>query len=220
MFQTICKLMLIVPLLFAGALLTVHGQRAHDDVRQFLAPTPACAMPCWQGIQPGVTTIDQANALLSANPWIDTVQVVDQPPATYLYWKWSARKPEFAGDPHLLIPPLMWGEGGVIQLIFIPTGLAYGEVSLLLGAPLHGSFQVSRYANSVAFAALPNTRHVATYFGGQVNFDIQVSCPINLDRFWNAPVTITYVSTDLTNTMTSKLNYTLADWLYRQPCNL
>src|SRR5436305_9620486 len=105
MFQTICKLMLIVPLLFAGALLTVHGQRAHDDVRQFLAPTPACAMPCWQGIQPGVTTIDQANALLSANPWIDTVQVVDQPPATYLYWKWSARKPEFAGDPHLLIPP-------------------------------------------------------------------------------------------------------------------
>jgi hypothetical protein len=217
MFQAICKLMLIVPLLFAGALLAVHAQPVHDDVRQFLAQAQACAIPCWQGIQPGVTTTDQANDLLSANPWIAAVQVIDHPPSTYLYWQWSDQKPAFAGDPHLLIPPLMWAEHGVIQMIYIPTALSYGDVSLLLGAPMLGSFEMDSFPNSVALANRPSARHVAAYFGGQVNFDVQVICPISLDRFWSAPVTITYVSTTLTRLQPRHRNDDLPHWLYGQP---
>jgi len=219
MFQAICKLMLIVPLLFAGALLGVRAQPSGNAVRQFLAPDAACAMPCWQGIQPGISTVDQANALLDANAWVRAVQVINQPPSTYLYWQWSDQKPAFAGDPQRAIPPVMWADHGIIQMIYIPTGLSYGDVSLLLGVPMPGSFEIGRFANSVALANRTTARHVAGYFGGQVNFDVQVNCPINLDRFWNAPVTITFISGDLTRLQPRHGNDDLPHWLYGQPCN-
>jgi len=223
MFQPICKLMLIVPLVFAGALLAVraallHALPASDDVRRFLLPAPDCAMPCWQGIQPGVTTVDQASALLGANPWIEGLQIVERPPSTYLYWNWSNQKPAFVGDPRALIPPEIWAQNDTIQLIFIPTALAYGQVSLVLGRPHRGSFGVSTSLNSGVLDHRPNTHHLAAYFNGAVNVDTRIFCPVNLDLFWNAPVNVAYVGNLLMDSQ-SIFNYDLPRWLYGSPCN-
>jgi hypothetical protein len=219
MFQAIFKLMLIFPLLFAGMLMVVRAQPVSDKVRGFLLPAQGCAMPCWQGIQPGVTSLDQANALLSTNPWIRNLQIVERPPSTYLYWQWSAQTPAFVGDPHALIPPEMWGQDGIIQLIFIPTSLAYGEVSLLLGAPHQGLFNVSVYPNALTLASHPNTHHLAVYFDGAVSFDTRIICPINLDLFWHAPVSVAYIG-DLLVRSQAIFKYDLVRWLYGRPCNV
>ena len=218
MFQPIIKLMLLVPLLFSGALLVLRAQPIKDEVRRFLLPKESCAMPCWQGIQPGVTRIEQASHLLSSNPWVKHVQIVERPPSTYVYWDWSDQKPGFAGDPHALIPPEMWGQDGIIQLIYIPTSLSYGDVSLLLGTPGRGSFAVSHDLNSVIVTSRPNTRHLAVYFDGTVSFGTRVVCPVNLDLFWNAPVSIAYIG-DLLVRNQSIFQYDLAQWLYGQPCH-
>ncbi|MEO8393954.1 MAG: hypothetical protein ABI700_13265 [Chloroflexota bacterium] len=221
MFQPICRLMLLILLLFAGALIGLraalfHAPPANDEAGRFVLSD--CAMPCWQGIQPGVTRIDDAILLLNSNPWVKGLQIVERPPSTYLYWDWSAVKPRFAGDPHALIPPEMWGQNGVIQLIFIPTSLAYGEVSLLLGAPNRGLFAVSSTPNPLTLATHPNTQHLAVYFGGSVSFGTRLVCPVNLDLFWNAPVSIAYIDDALVRSQ-SIFDYDLAHWLYSQPCN-
>jgi hypothetical protein len=221
MIRPLLRLTLPLIVLFIGALTMIHAQPAEGDVRTFLQPAEGCTMPCWLGIQPGVTTLDQALAILSAHPWLEQVQLIERPPYTYIYWEWSAHKPDFMGAPRVFLPSVMWAKGGIIQLIFIPTDLPYGEVSLLFGAPMRGSSIVNGYPNSVALANRPITRRVISYFDGQVSFAIQVRCPINLHQFWNAPVTITYSSPSLTTrTQPGTVNNNLARWLYARSCIL
>jgi hypothetical protein len=154
---------------------------------------------------------------MSANRWITDLQIIERPPSTYLDWQWSAQKPRLAGDPRLLIPPEMWGQNGTIQLIYLPTGLTYGEVSLLLGRPSHGAFAVSS-SDPLTLSTRPNTRHLAVYFNGSVSFDMRLICPVNLDLFWSAPVSVAYISDTLVQSQTI-FSYDLARWLYGQPCN-
>src|SRR4051794_14630074 len=56
--------------LFAGLMGLVHGQAEKDLAwGGFLVPPKGCPMPCWQGIRPGVTTGEEAIAILQAHPW-------------------------------------------------------------------------------------------------------------------------------------------------------
>ena len=218
MIRLLLRLTLPLIALFIGALTVIHAQTVQGDVRHFLLPAQGCAMPCWQGIQPGVTTLAQARANLDGNPWVEHVRVIERAPYTYLYWDWSARKPAFVGASGAFLPPIMWSQDGIIQLIFIPTALSYGEVSLLLGMPDRGSSQAS-YPKSLGLVNLPNTHHIAAYFGGKVSFDMQMVCPVNLERFWNAPVTITYSSPSLKQALPVTLNDDLAHWNYGRSCS-
>ena len=221
MIRPLLRLTLPLVALFIGVLIVIQAQPAEGDVRDFLLPTEGCMMPCWLGIQPGVTTLEQALTILKTHRWFGQIEQIEHAPYTYIYWEWSAQKPDFMGMARVFLPSVMWAKDGIIQLIFIPTGLPYGEVSLLFGAPMRGLSVTSGYPNSVALANRPVTRRVVNYFDGQVSFEIQVRCPINLYQFWNAPVTITYSSPSLTRPQPATVNNNLIRWLYgRRSCSL
>jgi hypothetical protein len=205
-------------LTFVLALAASQAQQRDDDVRTFLLPPEGCEAPCWQGIRPGVTTLDEAVALLEANPWVERVIVDTDSPFTFIYLDWNDQAPIFARNVSPRLPLYMWVRRGFVQLIVVPTLIPYGDVWSLLGAPATGTFAVSGYRTSMTLGARPNTRHTAIYYDGRVVVDTRVYCPVNPTLFWEAPVTISY-SSDLTEPLIADKRYDLVDWLFSPPCN-
>src|SRR5262249_36733781 len=64
--------LILLPLvIFTAALLLAHTQPLDDhELRELLLPE-GCPAPCFMGIRPGVTTEDDAIAIIKASKWID-----------------------------------------------------------------------------------------------------------------------------------------------------
>ncbi len=116
--------------------------RPDQHTAAFFAPPADCALPCWQGITPGATTIDEAVALLEANTWVEGITRTDSPPSTALVnWTWSSDYPYGSGSTEP--PPTLIGRGGVVWQVYLPTNLRFGDVWALLGAPDGGTVETS-----------------------------------------------------------------------------
>src|SRR5690349_20269941 len=86
--------------LITVALLLIHAQPYDDhDLREILLPE-GCPAPCFMGIRPGVTTADEAAAILKSSKWIG--KLVDAGGYSLelrdLSWDWSDRKPTWIED--------------------------------------------------------------------------------------------------------------------------
>ncbi|MEP6988427.1 MAG: hypothetical protein ABI970_22685 [Chloroflexota bacterium] len=122
------RLTLFLLLIFTAALLLIHAQPYNDhELRAVLLPE-GCPAPCFMGIRPGVTTVDEAMKLLAANGWVD--QINNQ--SSYISWKWRDQKP----------PWISQNEQGEIRLtdqrvstITIYTDLPLGNTRLAFGLP-------------------------------------------------------------------------------------
>jgi hypothetical protein len=65
---------ILLTLLFAACIGIIRAQPYdNSDLSAFLTPPEGCPMPCFMGIRPGVTTVEEAIAILEAHEWIDTV---------------------------------------------------------------------------------------------------------------------------------------------------
>jgi hypothetical protein len=210
------RLLLLLGVVSLVLLLASVGLRAlRDDanVQAFLLPPEGCAEPCWQGIQPGVTTAEQAIAILEAHPWVNRVISGRGAPSPRIYWQWNEQAPDFANDGMTGVPTsYLYVQDGIIRYIRLSTRLPYGEVRSLLGAPGNGTFVVGNPNSESAVY-----KHTAGYFGGLLVFDTEVSCPVNPSVFWNAPVVITY-SDGSYPSLLSMPAYDLDQWAYQPPC--
>src|SRR5579871_5051602 len=100
--RLIARLSLLLLIMAAALLILIRAQR-YDGARVsqfFNACTP---MPCWQGIRPGDTSINEALSILRAHPWVQTISEVYASPyegdtrTVLIYWTWSSGYP-FAGS--------------------------------------------------------------------------------------------------------------------------
>ncbi len=108
----------------------------------FFTATTDCTLPCWQGITPGETSVDEAIALLAANSWVEGMTRANASPSTVLInWTWSSDYPY--GSRSAEPPPTLIGRSGVVWQIYLPTDLRFGDVWALLGAPDGGTVQTS-----------------------------------------------------------------------------
>ncbi len=220
MLQPFRKLVLLLALLTVGGalalVLAVGALRANGDdadLRAFLVPPEGCAIPCWQGIQPGVTTQAQAIAILEVHPWVKRVSAGQPASSTRIYWQWNDDTPDFANDRAVGVPTSYLAvQDGIIRYIRLSTHLSYGAVRSLLGVPGSGTFIISN-PNS----AKSVYKHTAGYFGGLLVFDTEVACPVSLSAFWNAPVIMTYSDGSYPSLLTMPA-YHLSEWVYQAPC--
>lgn len=187
-----------------------RAQPEDADLRAFLLPPDGCAMPCWAGIQPGVTTAEEAMAILRAHPWVRPEMVFETP--AQIVWAWDHQNPNAAKYLSLNNRSYIAIRNGTVRYIRIMTTIPYGDVHMLLGAPDSGVFSVL-YPNSTN----SNYLHSAGYFGGSVVYDSDISCPVTPFQFWNAPVRITYSDGNY-QTLSSMPDYNLMPGLYRKSC--
>ncbi len=86
------RLIMIPIALFTLVLILIHAQPYDDhELRELLLPE-GCPAPCFMGIRPGVTTMDEAVKLLNASSWIKQITFRS---STYISWNWSTQSPNW-----------------------------------------------------------------------------------------------------------------------------
>lgn len=124
----------LFPVVFlAAALLLIHSKPYDDhEIRELLQPI-GCPAPCFMGIRPGVTTMDEVVKITQANEWVD---VVDRHVLDKVYGlitlTWNDQKPNWIKKNQ---PTEIFLKNKLVTMITIYTNIPIGEVMLTLGLP-------------------------------------------------------------------------------------
>jgi hypothetical protein len=161
----------------------------YDDTTldPLLTPPAGCAMPCFIGVQPGVTTWDDSIGILESNQWVEGVYTA----ANTIDWLWNGRQPAiFDTSSQFFQGRVEFGnidDSHRITTIAIKSTLTFGDLWLVLGRP----DRVTLYAPN---AAPPS---MAIYYAALYErYDLYVFnllvCPIRRDDFWNKTVYVAF----------------------------
>lgn len=133
------KLALLVALFMAIPIALIRLQPYDDsELRAFLNPPEGCSAPCFMGIRPRVTSIDEAVRLLEAHSWAQSVTVdyiyLDATTRypVQVYWEWSGQQPSLINDAG---NRALWLFSRDVVSIDVDTRIAMGELILALGKP-------------------------------------------------------------------------------------
>lgn len=141
--------------------------------RALLLPPAGCSdLPCWQGMRPGVTTLDEAVRFFEQRPGTHYfIQTSSQTAVKLdvLYWRDADNR--FSGSLH-------FADDTLAEMTL--NGLQLYEVWLALGEPDGGQVITEIvYVDSQHFISLP-TAHVGYYRANHFRLNILSSC----DWFW------------------------------------
>ncbi|MAS36694.1 MAG: hypothetical protein CL610_22005 [Anaerolineaceae bacterium] len=139
--RILLRLVACLTALWTLPILLIRGHPYHDDnVRAFLTVPDNCAVPCFMGIRPGITTVDEAIAILDEHAWVANVTVDLYANARYLppnlegvvTWDWSGLQPPEIDTLH---PVRLRIVGSKVAYVFVPSHLTFGQLLLTLGPP-------------------------------------------------------------------------------------
>jgi hypothetical protein len=175
MVSVLLKLTLILVAVGSALVSAVHQPQGEDvGLRRLLLPAPGCASGCWNGIEIGVTTREEATRILETSPW---VAEVFQTPLT-VTWRWNGEQPpEINGERDGL---MQIGNNRVRQ-IRIQTLIPFGDVWLLLDRPDNTQL-VMTLTRSSAY-------QIASYDEG-IRAISTIGCSVTPTVFWSTPITL------------------------------
>ena len=144
MIRYLTRWTVLLTLLFLLPVALIRAQPYDDsDLRAFLEPPEGCPAPCFMGIRPGVTTADEAIAILENHAWVEFVwkeyndaltDALGGGPSLPVLasWKWNATSPQWVNRS---ITGLLDFEQGRVDRIVVITRMSLGELLLVLGRP-------------------------------------------------------------------------------------
>ncbi len=170
-------------LFLVGAALFLIRTQPYDEHENRQPFTQAgCASSCFAGIQPGITTVDEAVKYLEASGWtrdIDNRTINNV--SGFISWKWSDQKPAWInGDRDGKI----WAAQKQVLQILIYGDLQLGAVRLALGLP-----------DQEVIDANEDRKHVMTLYTAayaQRGLMIQSWQPCHVLEPYRHPVILTY----------------------------
>jgi hypothetical protein len=171
-------------LLTALLILPVVGIRArpYDDseLRRVFAPLTGCVAPCFLGIQPGVTTVDEAIGILEDHVWVGEIDTAtSQLDNGMIVFRWTDSTPKIL-DRHTYALLNVWDE--TIRYMVVPTTVPTGYLVILEGTPTDTTL-IPTY-NRPAVSARNFERSLVIY--------ARPSCPFTRDSFWDSPGTMIF----------------------------
>ncbi len=154
-----------------GLLVSILRAGAADDeaLRTFLLPAATCPAPSWQGIRPGASHADEAQALLIANPWITSVNRTP----THISWRWSGAQPAYIDAD---AQGILYLANERVATIVVGLTAQYGDIWALFGAP-PSAIMVRPASRSTAY-------QIVNYPALGVELVSSLSCPVRPDIFW------------------------------------
>lgn len=159
----------------------IRAQQYDDQrLRDLLeAPDMPCPAPCLMGIQPGVTTREDALVRLQAHRWVGDVLVDD----TQIAWRWSGQQPE-ALTPRLrgFLFRRSNARPDVEMMVLGVDGITFADVAALLGAPDEGFPGVNAYLDGTELNLIYD------YPDGLLQFRGMLECPQHFLSLWRMPV--------------------------------
>lgn len=183
MIRFLLKVTAVLTILFAVCIALIRTQPYDDtQLRAFFAPPGNCPRPCFMGIRPGITTVEEAMAILEVHEWIAGVnryEATDGRGVTALTAAWSGVQPGFIdADEELWLGV----EDNIVQRLIVPTRIPLAHIRLLFGVPQYGSLGENRGPLS----SPPAAGYFAAYFDTNSFFAASAACPI--ESVWELPV--------------------------------
>jgi hypothetical protein len=180
MLRFLLNLSLLSSTLFALAIGVIRAQPYDDGgLRGFLFNSPGCETipddePCFIGIRPGVTTADEAVAILEAHEWVGIVNDF----GGVINWRWSGRQPFLIDDADM--GTLFVGNGNIQRVEIGYTFIKLGDLSILLGIPK--SVMTSTFGSRLDF--------YVEYIENGLIANVMLSCPSHQLYFWLSAVNV------------------------------
>ena len=176
----------MIVLLLVLAVGVIRAQPYHDAGLKDLL-NGACAPPCWQGIYPGVTTDEEALAIMQEFDLALNVGSRFERRTGQVFWRWSADTATYLdlSSPHL---PYVWLRNNVVSHIFLPGFYAYVDTFLALGSPEKVYIFTDptfRSGYAIYVAAYPGDFYVTSL----------LLCEAKARDLWQAPTNI-YIGTE------------------------
>jgi hypothetical protein len=156
-------------------------------VRAFLLASDGCPTNddfslCFMGIQPGITTGDQALALLQAHPWVSEVTTIHSLSSDQdtLVWGWSAAAPSYIDRRTSGLVTIL-RQNELVYSIALTTTVPFGDFRLALHPP-----RQSVFADASFSANIYQVETYATFFRARR----MLPCPVPVEAFWKQPMAI------------------------------
>jgi hypothetical protein len=174
-------------ILAASAILTmgigiIHALPYDSGELDALLRPDTCAMPCWAGIRPGQSRVEELSRMLQENRWAADLKFnySMQIDTGLLIWRW-------VNPPSALIERrrvgTAWIEKNIVQWIGIPTTLSFGDVWLFFDHPQMGATQLTSLIP-------PRINHYASYYQSAIQIRSTVFCPVRVQAFWESRVDV------------------------------
>jgi hypothetical protein len=142
-------------------------------VGSFFAAATDCPAPCFMGIRLGVTTTDEALAILEADSSAGAVAL----DADRITWAW-ADDPDTPFDTAGDTPSIRVSNGRVVELD-VPLSLRLGDLVAIYGLPRwHTISQLN--SGTSASISYPMTQTAL--------LELDIPCPITPARLWHSPL--------------------------------
>ncbi|MDX1990950.1 MAG: hypothetical protein SF029_01085 [bacterium] len=158
--------------------------------RAFLTEARNCEAPCLMGIRPGMTTMDEALALLEAHEWVGEIEPPSHDGLVRAQWSWSGRQPRVidSREPGLLSAGYILDVEAEESMLLVTNvrirlHTRPAHLHLLLGETVNGEALRLPTLEKVNFRLYyPDTR-TQTVLG----LSSIVMCPARLDSYWRTP---------------------------------
>jgi hypothetical protein len=195
-------LTLIPTIVFTVVLLVIHAQPYDDHQLRALLLPDSCAAPCFMGIRPGITTVEQALALLRQN---DGVQIIKVDPTevngsasqiTRISWSWNTTSPQRSPFIDTRKSGVINVSDGKVYGIDIETSVQLGDYWLVENAPK--AYNLRTIATSDAGNLL-----MVLLIDGQSGTILKGTkrCPYLSSRLWQTKMTISFRSVQDTRSL-------------------
>jgi hypothetical protein len=130
--------LVIAPVLLLASIMGLIRTQPYDERKPIAVLVPVtCRTPCFMGIRPGVTTIDQAILLLKQNDWVR--QVIAMPNEIHpnqVGWLWSENAPDYLEKgKDYFDGQLFLSTDRKVSGIGFDTTLKMGDIPPILGNP-------------------------------------------------------------------------------------
>jgi hypothetical protein len=202
---------LVLMALFAVLLTLAHVPAYQNDaLHALVSPSSGCALPCWNQIEPGITTTAEAVSLLQTDSNIADYHVSEG----QISWWWNgdqsplldASGRAFHGR---LETALVNGQERVTSMV-LDTTVLMGDVRLTLGDPDSVTLHTVPGRDTTQRAGIV---YVAHYH--DLSIFTMLDCPMTVNDFWRAPGYIAFGTPNLIFEGETFEFDALPDWFFR-----
>jgi hypothetical protein len=168
---------LFLMLLFVALIGVVRAQPFESVPIYSMIDTPTdCENPCWQGIEIGTMSRDEALSILNSHAWVKGVRANE----FQISWRWSGAQPALI-DPDSFGLIRLDGAGNVGQLR-VQTRIPYGDIWLAFSSP-ENALLIRPVSRTTAY-------QISIYESRGIQVISTLSCPAYPADLWNSMTTI------------------------------
>ncbi len=176
--------------LFAACIGLIRAQPYDDaEMRALLTPPDGCPMPCFMGIRPGITRIDEAINILNTHTWVENYTVhLSTYGGVFVTWSWSGLQPDYID--RRVVGGLSTGGTDFVDRIDFSTHVSLG--SFILWKPPD--------AGGLRCTSLPRVTGLFIHYNEDFTAEVNISpvrclrssrCPIAVHNLWFSPAIVT-----------------------------